>query len=132
MLMPNTSAELEMGAVPITAAICALSHERQHPMKGFFVRKEVKNHGVKKLIEGLTPHGSLKGKRVVVVEDVTTTGDSALKAVDACLKEGANVVLVISIVDRQEGAADAFKQRGIAFKHLFGADEFRSRGTRAI
>jgi orotate phosphoribosyltransferase len=118
---------LDMGAVPITGAVSALSHEQHRPVHGFFVRKAVKNHGVKKLIEGIAPSDSIQGKRVVIVDDVTTTGDSALKAVDACREAGANIVLVISIVDRQEGAIDAFRERGIAFKYLFGADEFLSR-----
>jgi orotate phosphoribosyltransferase len=119
---------LEMGAVPITGAICQLSFEKGHPIQGFFVRKAPKGHGAGKLIEGLAPRETLKGKRVVVVDDVTTSGDSALKAVTACQNEGGNVVMIISIVDRLEGAAEAFLRRKIEFKALFDADEFLSRG----
>jgi orotate phosphoribosyltransferase len=120
---------LEMGAVPITGAICQHSHEVGRPVAGFFVRKQAKGHGAKKLVEGLPKGKSLAGKQVVVVEDVTTTGDSALKALDACLGEGARVVLALSIVDREDGATQAFAARGIPFKALFSASEFLSRDS---
>lgn len=115
---------LEMGAVPITGAVCHLSFEQDYPVRGFFVRKEAKPHGAKKLVEGLTKDETLQGKRVVVVDDVTTTGESAMKAVDACKAAGATVLLVISIVDREEGAQECFKARDIPFKSLFRACEF--------
>jgi orotate phosphoribosyltransferase len=118
---------LEMGAVPITGAVCQHSFEQNTPVRGFFVRKKAKDHGARKLVEGLRPDESLKGKRVVVVEDVTTSGDSALQAVDACREAGAEIVLAISIVDREEGAAEAFAAQGVAFKALFQASEFLSR-----
>lgn len=118
---------LEMGAVPITGAICQRSHETGAPVSGFFVRKQPKVHGAKKLIEGLAPGETLAGKKVVVVEDVTTTGGSAFKAIEPCLEAGANVVLVISVVDREEGAPEFFQSKGIAFKALFRASEFLSR-----
>ncbi len=118
---------LEMGAVPITGAICQLSFEQGDPVKGFFVRKAPKEHGARKLLEGIAPRETLKGKRVAIVDDVTTSGGSALKAVTACQDEGAEIVMVISIVDRLEGAAETFLHRNIEFKALFGADEFLSR-----
>jgi orotate phosphoribosyltransferase len=118
---------LEMGAVPITGAVCQLSHEQKTPIHGFFVRKAPKGYGAKKLIEGLAKSASLVGKRVAIIEDVTTTGESALRAVEACRAEGANVVLVVSVVDRQEGAAEAFGAKGIPFTSLFGANQFLAR-----
>jgi orotate phosphoribosyltransferase len=118
---------LEMGAVPITGAVCQYSAQSHTPVLGFFVRKKPKEHGAKKVLEGLPPHESLKGRRVVIVEDVTTSGDSALKAVRACVAEGAEVVLVVSIVDREEGAADAFASQGISFTSLYRASEFLMR-----
>jgi orotate phosphoribosyltransferase len=118
---------LEMGAVPITGAVCQLSHEKDHPVRGFFVRKTPKGHGAKKLVEGLKPDQSLKARRAVVVDDVTTTGESALKAVAALQEGGAEIVLVISIVDRGEGAVEAFEKQGIPFKYFYDANEFLSR-----
>jgi orotate phosphoribosyltransferase len=122
---------LEMGAVPITGAICQLSYTTGTPVSGFFVRKKAKEHGARKLIEGLRAGETLRGKRVVVVEDVTTSGASALVAVEACREEGANVRLVVSVVDRCEGAAKAFADEGIPFKSLFVATDFLSRLTEA-
>jgi len=74
---------LEMGAVPLAGAIAQLSWIKGHPIAAFFVRKKPKEHGARLAVEGLANDESLKGKRVVIVEDVTTTGGSALKAVDA-------------------------------------------------
>jgi len=117
---------LEMGAVPITGAVSLMSALRGTPIHGLFVRKAVKEHGAKKRIEGIPPGESLSGKRLAIVEDVTTTGDSALKAVDVCIDAGAEVVAVITIVDRGEGATDTFKARGVEFRSLFSAGEFLS------
>jgi orotate phosphoribosyltransferase len=114
----------EMGAVPLVGAIGQLSYVKGRPIPTFFVRKAVKNHGAKKSIEGLASSESLRGKNVVIVEDVTTTGDSALRAVEAVRAQGANVVLVLSIVDRQDGAKESFAKSGIAFRSLFEAAEF--------
>ena len=115
---------LEMGAVPIAGAIAQLSFMRGRPIQAFFVRKKPKEHGAKLTVEGLARGESLQGKRVVVVEDVTTTGGSAIKAVDVVRQAGGEVVLVFTMVDREEGAADAFKQAGLPFRALFRAAEF--------
>ena len=86
---------LEMGAVPLAGAIAQLSWIKGHPIAAFFVRKKPKEHGAKLAIEGLAKGESLKGKRVVIVEDVTTTGGSAMKAVEAVRETGAEVALVL-------------------------------------
>jgi orotate phosphoribosyltransferase len=112
---------LEMGAVPLIASVAAFSHDEGKPIPGFFVRKAVKDHGTKKRIEG--PE-SLAGKRVAILEDVTTTGGSAIQAADAAREAGAEVVLVLSIVDRLEGAAETFEKAGLPFASLFTADDF--------
>ena len=114
---------LEMGAVPIAATAVA-SHRRGRGLQAFFVRKKPKDHGAQKLVEGLPKGETLKGRNVVIVEDVTTTGGSAIQAVDAVKAEGANVALVITIVDRLEGATDNFAALGLPFRALFTADEF--------
>ncbi len=106
---------LEMGAVPLAAAVAAVSGESARPIDAFFVRKQAKAHGTQSLIEGLPEGESLKAKRVVVLEDVTTTGGSALKAVEILRAEGADVARVVTIVDREEGAAEAFREAGIPF-----------------
>ena len=72
---------LEMGAVPIATAVAIASHRRGGNIGAFFVRKKPKDHGAKKLVEGLPKGETLRGKNVVVVEDVTTTGGSAMQAV---------------------------------------------------
>jgi orotate phosphoribosyltransferase len=115
---------LEMGAVPLVAALAQLSFLKGRPLPAFFVRKRAKDHGAKKLVEGLTRDESLRDKKVVIVEDVTTTGDSARQAVEAVRGEGADVVLVLSMVDRLEGAAEAFHAAGLPFRSLFTAAEF--------
>jgi orotate phosphoribosyltransferase len=118
---------LEMGAVPITGAICQLSYTMGTPVSGFFVRKKAKDHGAKKLIEGLKAGETVRGKRLVIIDDVTTSGASALVALEACRQEGADIRLVVSVVDRCEGAAEAFADEGIPFKSLFVATDFLSR-----
>jgi orotate phosphoribosyltransferase len=115
---------LEMGAVPIGAAVAALSHARGRRLPAFFVRKQVKEHGTKRRVEGLAKGETLRDRRVIIVEDVTTTGGSALKAVEAVRAEGADVLRVITIVDRQEGARDAFRAAGLAFAPLLTIQDF--------
>lgn len=115
---------LEMGAVPIAGAIAQLSWLKGHPIAAFFVRKKPKEHGARLAVEGLAKGESLAGKRIVIVEDVTTTGGSAIKAVDAVKDSGGEVVLVFTMVDRDEGATEAFAEAGIPFRALYKAGEF--------
>jgi orotate phosphoribosyltransferase len=116
---------LEMGAVPIAAAVAAVSATGPRKLNAFFVRKQAKEHGTQSLIEGLAPGESLRGERVVIVEDVTTTGGSALKAVEAVRREGAEAACVVTLVDRLEGAAEAFRAAGLTFLPLLTLDDFR-------
>ena len=116
---------LEMGAVPLAAAVAAVSHARGRPINAFFVRKQAKEHGTKSLIEGLPNGESLKGKRVVVVEDVTTTGGSAIKAAEALRAEGADVVGVVTVIDREEGAGDAFAAAGLTLTPILTLTDFK-------
>ena len=115
---------LEMGAVPIAGAIAQLSWLKGHPIAAFFVRKKPKEHGARLAVEGLAKGETLQGKRIVIVEDVTTTGGSAIKAVDAVKDAGGEVVMVFTMVDRDEGAAETFKEAGITFRSLYKAGEF--------
>jgi len=113
---------LAIGAVPLVNSVAMLSHLRGRPIPGFFVRAQVKEHGTKRRIEGTA--ASLAGKKVAILEDVTTTGGSATTATEAALEDGAKVVLVISVVDRLEGATDHFNKLGIPFRAIYTADEF--------
>ena len=105
-------------------AIAQLSWIKGHPIAAFFVRKKPKEHGARLAVEGLAKGESLQDKRVVILEDVTTTGGSALKAVEAVREAGGEVALVFTMVDRDEGAADTFAQAGIPFRSLYNASEF--------
>ena len=116
---------LEMGAVPIAASVAAVAHTRGRKLPAFFVRKQAKEHGTQALIEGLPKGDSMAGKKVVVVEDVTTTGGSALKAAEALNEAGAEVVRVITIVDRLDGAAESFAGAGLKFMPLLTLADFR-------
>jgi orotate phosphoribosyltransferase len=98
---------LTLGADPIAYAISYASASTLKPLRAFTVRKEAKAHGTGKLIEGpFRP-----GDRVAVIEDVITTGGSALRAVDAVLAAGGTVRGVLALVDREEGGREALKTR---------------------
>jgi orotate phosphoribosyltransferase len=115
---------LEMGAVPIAGSIAQLSWLKGHPIAAFFVRKKPKEHGARLAVEGLAKGETLQGKRVVIVEDVTTTGGSAIKAADAVRDAGGEIVLVFTMVDREEGATENFAEAGLVFRSLYKASEF--------
>lgn len=104
---------LTLGADPITSAVVTLGN-----IPGFIVRKKTKEHGTQQKIEGIIE----PGWNVVIVEDVATTGASALQAIEAVEEIGANVVKVISVVDREEGAAEALKDYG--FEPILKKSEF--------
>ena len=121
---PDLLGGLEMGAVPLASAVCALSHRDGRPLAAFFVRKQVKEHGTQSLVEGFAPGETMAGKRVVIVEDVTTTGGSALKAVDIVREAGGEVVRVVTVVDRLEGARDAFAAADMPFTAILSSSDF--------
>ncbi|MBM3509052.1 MAG: orotate phosphoribosyltransferase [Alphaproteobacteria bacterium] len=117
---------MEIGAVPVAACVAMRSGQRGRPIPAFFVRKQAKDHGAKKLIEG--DIGA--GMKVLVLEDVTTTGGSALKAIAALRDAGATVTRVITLVDRLEGAAKTMKAQGLDLVALLTADDFNLEGNR--
>jgi orotate phosphoribosyltransferase len=108
----NAVGGLTLGADPITSAVVTLGN-----IPGFIVRKKAKEHGTQQKIEGIIK----PGWNVVIVEDVETTGASALQAIEAAEAIGAKVVKVISVVDREEGANDALK--AYAFEPIFKKSE---------
>jgi orotate phosphoribosyltransferase len=116
---------MEIGAVPLATAVAVMSQTQGRPLQAFFVRKQAKDHGARKLIEGLAPGETLQGRRVAILEDVTTTGGSSMKAIEALRAEGAVIDRVITIVDRLEGAAATFKAAGLPFTAILTAADFR-------
>lgn len=122
---PDMVGGLEMGAVPLATAVATVSHTIGQPLPAFFVRKAAKEHGTQSLIEGLPSGVTIAGKRVAVVEDVTTTGGSALKAVAAIKAAGAEIACVMTIVDRLEGAEAAFADAGLPFQALLTTRDFQ-------
>jgi orotate phosphoribosyltransferase len=104
-------AGVELGGCPLASAVSLTSFVRGRPLSALYVRKEAKDHGSRRLIEGdraLSP-----GLAVVMLEDVITTGGSTLKAVDKISAAGARVVGVVALVDRLEGGAEAIRQAGL-------------------
>jgi orotate phosphoribosyltransferase len=109
---------LAMGAVPLVMAALMKSHEIGYKLSGFWVRKEQKDHGTKAKADGyLVP-----GEKTVILEDVTTKGGSALLAVQEARAQGCEVVAVITIVDRQEGAEALLESEGIRLISLYTRD----------
>lgn len=116
---------LELGAVPLTA-IAVSTSPKDSPRRGFMVRKEPKGRGGRKTNNppGIEGTSLSQGGKIVIVEDVTTTGGSAIKAVDRIHQDtNCEVIAVISIVDRQEGAGAAFSAAGIKFESLMNRSD---------
>ena len=110
---------LTLGADPISYAISRQSAETERPVRAFTVRKEAKTHGTGKLIEG--PFRA--SDHVVVIEDVITTGSSALRAIEAVRAAGGTVSGVLAVVDRQEGGRESLESAGIPVIALATASE---------
>ncbi len=114
---------LEMGAVPVIAAMAALSSADGAPIRTSFVRKAVKGHGSMERIEGLTLDESLAGQRVLVIDDVATTGASTLLAIEAIRAAGAIVEDAACLVNREEGGDALLAAQGVRLRAVFRADE---------
>jgi orotate phosphoribosyltransferase len=110
---------LTLGADPISYAISYASADSDHPLRAFTVRKETKTHGTGKLIEG----PFREGDRVAVVEDVITTGGSALSAIEAVRAAKGVVAGVLALVDREEGGRQAIEAAGIPVISLAQASQ---------
>jgi orotate phosphoribosyltransferase len=118
--MPELVGGMAIGADPITAAILTLAGIQKLPLRGVMVRKEPKGHGLGKHVEG--PFHD--GERLVIVEDVVTTGGSSLKAIEHCEAVGLKVKRVLAIIDRLEGGREAFAARGYELTTLFTIRDF--------
>jgi orotate phosphoribosyltransferase len=110
---------LETGAIPIVAQLCRRSWPEK-PLKGFFVRKEGKGHGTDRLVDGYLEAGA----RVILFEDVTTTGGSVMQAVAQAQAMGCTIVKIVAVVDRLEGAEQNFAEKGLRFEALFTRADF--------
>jgi orotate phosphoribosyltransferase len=107
-----------IGAHPIVAAVAAVSHLRGTPLPAFLIRKEAKTHGLEKQIEGPVKSGA----RVVIIDDVCTSGGSTIQALDAAQNGGLEVVAVLCLVDREQGGSEKLRQ-SYRFLPLFTAKE---------
>lgn len=113
---------LTLGADPISYAISYASAHTDHPLRAFTVRKEAKAHGTGKILEGPFE----KGDRVAIIEDVLTTGGSALRAIDAVRTAAGTVVGVLALVDREEGGRQAIEKDGVPVVALTTATQIVS------
>ena len=118
--MPQAVGGMSIGADPITAAVITVAAFQNVPLKGFMVRKQGKGHGTNQFVEGPI----VAGDRVVIVEDVVTTGGSSLEAIEKVEALGITVVGVIAIIDRLEGGREQFEAKGYAFQSLFTVRDF--------
>ena len=117
----KTVAGLTLGADPLVSGVALAGSMDEREINALIIRKEPKGHGTESQIEGPLPP---KGSEIVVLEDVTTTGGSSLKAVNVLRDLGYTVNKVLSIVDRQEGAIDLMKKEGIELISVYTIEDF--------
>lgn len=119
---PVAVAGVELGGCPLASAVAVVSFQQGAPLDAIYVRKEAKDHGSKRLLEGDThlPDGA----PVVVLEDVITTGGSTLKAVEKLRARPLDVVGVVALVDREEGGAEAIRGAGLELVTVFRRRDF--------
>ena len=117
---PTAIGGLAVGAVSmVTSVVNAAWHRGDTNLEGFFVRAQVKEHGTGKLVEGkLEPDA-----RVVIMDDVVTSGKSMLKAIQAAREKGCTVVGVTAVVDRMSGATELFAEQGLEYLPLFTSED---------
>jgi orotate phosphoribosyltransferase len=117
-------AGLTLGADPIVTAVSVVSVYENRPIPALIIRKEAKGYGTRAYIEGPI---LLEGSKVVVLEDVVTTGQSALKAVERLQAAGYTIEQVIALVDRKQGGAELYESVGLKFTALFAIEEIQQR-----
>ncbi|MDR2117270.1 MAG: orotate phosphoribosyltransferase [Planctomycetaceae bacterium] len=119
-MKPDAVGGMVIGADPITAAIITVAGLRDMPLKGFMVRKQSKGHGTDKFVEGPI----VAGDHAVIVEDVVTTGGSALEAAERVRAVGGIIDGVVAIIDRLEGGAETFAEKGYTLRSLLTVRDF--------
>ena len=108
---------MALGAIPIVQAVTLISHLKNHPIPGFYVRDEAKTHGTQKLIEGNLPEDD--SIPVAIIDDVVTEGGSILKAITAVEAHGNPISDVMCVLDRDEGGRENLRSRGYELQAMF-------------
>ena len=119
---PLAVAGVELGGCPLASAVALRAFDRGAPLDAIYVRKDVKDHGSRRALEGSSHLPA--GARVVVVEDVITTAGSTLRAVERLREHDFTVVGIVAVVDRREGGAAAIAEAGIPFIAIYGREDF--------
>ena len=120
-------AGVELGGCPLASAVALTSFQRGAPLDAVYVRKDAKDHGSRRLLEGNA--GLAQGSRVALLEDVVTTGGSTLKAAAKLRDAGYEVVGVVALVDRLEGGREAIEADGLKLAALYTRDDFIPPGS---
>jgi len=115
-------AGVELGGCPLASAVSLVSYHKGNPLPALYVRKERKDHGTTKRIEG--DKSLRRGMRVALLEDVVTTGGSSLKALEVLREAGCTVAGIVAIVDRLEGGAEAVAEAGVPLISLCTRSDF--------
>ncbi len=118
---PDAVGGMAIGADPITAAVITVAWQQGHDLKGFIVRKQPKEHGMGKQVEGPVAAGDT----VVMLEDVVTTGGSSIRAIEQVRDAGLKTQQLIAVVDREQGAAEKFAQIGVELHALVKLSELK-------
>ena len=121
---PRAVAGVELGGCPLASAVALVSFQKGTPLDAVYVRKDVKDHGSKRQLEGDTHVAD--GTAIAVLEDVITTGGSTLRAVDKLRARGLSVAGVVALVDRQEGGREALEAAGLVLRSIFTRADFPS------
>jgi orotate phosphoribosyltransferase len=116
---PDAVGGMAIGADPITGAIITRAGLNDRPLRGFIVRKDAKQHGKAQSVEGPV----CPGDRVIIVEDVVTTGGSALRAIDQARNFGLHVIGAMAVVDRMAGGSEAFAAKGVPLRSLLTIED---------
>ena len=118
---------MTLGADPLATAVSLAAHARRLHWPAYIVRKEPKDHGTGRYIEGI--ENLSPGASLVVIEDVVTTGGSSLKAIERLREAGYKPSVVLTVVDREQGGAEAFAQAGVRLLSLATLTEVQKTGA---
>jgi orotate phosphoribosyltransferase len=115
-------AAVPLGGCPLVDSITLLAAENKINLKILYVRKEKKDHGTEQLIEGM--QNIQEGNRVILIEDVVTTGNSALEAIKTLQEHGLEIAYTLALIDRNEGASENFQSAGIKLYSVYSIKDF--------